>query len=95
VVPVSKGGNLLLNLSPKTDGTIPVEQQKILTEIGDWLAANGEGIYGSDPWKKYGEGPVVDAAPSQANRPPQRAMSGEGVARGAGGGVYTESCRTC
>lgn len=52
----SKGGNLLLNISPKADGTIPVEQQKILLDVGKWLATNGEGIYGSHAWTKFGEG---------------------------------------
>lgn len=42
---VGKNGNLLLNLSPKADGTIPEEQQKILLEIGKWLEVNGEAIY--------------------------------------------------
>ena len=52
----SKGGNLLLNISPKADGTIPAEQQKILLDVGKWLAINGEAIYGSRSWTKFGEG---------------------------------------
>lgn len=52
----SKGGNLLLNISPKADGTIPIEQQNVLLEIGKWLQINGEAIYGSHPWTKFGEG---------------------------------------
>lgn len=53
---VSKNGNLLLNIGPKADGTIPQEQQNVLLEIGKWLEVNGEGIYGSRPWKVSGEG---------------------------------------
>ena len=53
---VAKGGNLLLNISPKGDGTIPPEQQQILAEIGRWLEANGEAIYESRPWQKYADG---------------------------------------
>ena len=55
---VSKNGNLLLNVGPKADGTIPEEDAKILLEIGEWLNTNGEAIYGAGVWRKYGEGPT-------------------------------------
>lgn len=55
---VSKNGNLLLNVGPKADGTIPEEAQKILLRMGKWLETNGEAIYGSRPWLVYGEGPT-------------------------------------
>jgi alpha-L-fucosidase len=55
---VSKNGNLLLNVGPKADGTIPDEAQKILLEMGAWLKTNGEAIYGSRPWLVFGEGPT-------------------------------------
>jgi alpha-L-fucosidase len=38
----SKAGNLLLNVGPRSDGTIPAESAKILREAGDWLRKNGE-----------------------------------------------------
>lgn len=53
---VSKNGNLLLNIGPKPDGTIPDEQKEVLYGIGNWLKINGEGIYDTSPWIKYGEG---------------------------------------
>ena len=54
---VSKNGQLLLNISPKADGTIPQDQRDCLLEIGKWLKANGESIYNTRPWLEYGEGP--------------------------------------
>jgi len=44
---VSKGGNYLLNIGPKGDGSIPKESIKSMREIGKWMAANGESIYGT------------------------------------------------
>lgn len=55
---VSKNGCLLLNIGPKSDGTIPEQDAAILREIGAWLKVNGEAIYGSRVWRKYGEGPT-------------------------------------
>ena len=56
---VSKNGNLLLNVGPKSDGTIPEQARTILLEMGKWLSTNGEAIYGSRPWLLYGEGPTI------------------------------------
>ena len=53
---VSKNGTLLLNLSPKADGTFPSEQQETLLEIGRWLDVNGDAIYDTHNWIKFGEG---------------------------------------
>jgi alpha-L-fucosidase len=55
---VSKNGNLLLNVGPKADGTIPEQARAVLLQIGAWLQVNGEAIYGSRPWILYGEGPT-------------------------------------
>jgi len=49
---VSKNGNLLLDVGPEADGTIPRVQMDRLEALGAWLAQNGEGIYATRPWKK-------------------------------------------
>jgi len=56
---VSKNGNLLVNVGPRSDGTIPEQVQTILRDIGSWLKANGEAIYGTRAWTKFGEGPTA------------------------------------
>jgi alpha-L-fucosidase len=58
VLNVSRNGNLLLNISPKADGTIPNDQQQVLLAIGQWLGVNGDAIYGTRPWKMSEEGRV-------------------------------------
>lgn len=65
---VSRGGGLLLNLSPKADGTIPEEQKIVLREVGDWLKVNGESIYETRPWKINAEGPQ-DKFITEGNHP--------------------------
>ena len=53
---VSNGGNLLLDIGPRSDGTIPTIMQDRLLEMGAWLDVNGEAIYGTRPWRVHQEG---------------------------------------
>lgn len=53
---VSKNGNLLLNIGPRADGTIPEIMETTLLEVGNWLRVNGEAIYGTKPWKIFKDG---------------------------------------
>ena len=55
---VSKNGVLLLNVSPRADGSIPENQKQVLLDMGAWLDSYGEAIYGTRPWYTFGEGPT-------------------------------------
>ena len=65
---VSKNGNLLLNVGPKSDGTITDEETQVLLGTGKWLDVNGAAIYATRPWKIYGEGPTKSASGSFADQ---------------------------
>jgi alpha-L-fucosidase len=56
---VSKNGNLLLNVVQTPEGDLEPDVLKILDGIGTWVAINGEGVYGTRPWKVFGEGPAI------------------------------------
>ncbi len=65
---VSKNGNLLLNVGPKPDGTLPDRAVELLHQIGRWIDVNGEAIYGTRPWKVWSEGPHLFMAGSFSTR---------------------------
>ena len=55
---VSKNGNLLLNVVQRPDGSLDPEVEQDLSRLAEWIAINGEGLYGTRPWLVYGEGPT-------------------------------------
>jgi alpha-L-fucosidase len=55
---VSKNGNLLLNVVQRPAGSLDAEVEQMLQQMAQWIALNGEAIYGTRPWQLYGEGPV-------------------------------------
>ena len=59
---VAKNGNLLLNVGPRADGSIPEPQADRLKAFGAWLRANGAAIYGARPWLRA-EGVTADGDP--------------------------------
>ncbi|CAA6697452.1 MULTISPECIES: alpha-L-fucosidase [unclassified Lentimonas] len=55
---ISKNGVVMMNVALRGDGTLPENQAAYLVAFGDFLKDCGEGIYGTRPWKVFGEGPV-------------------------------------
>lgn len=64
---VSRNGGLLLSMNPRPDGTFDKAQEDLLLEIGIWLKQNGEAIYGTRPWKIYGEGHLENLFMTEIN----------------------------
>jgi alpha-L-fucosidase len=60
---VSKNGNLLLNIPIRGDGTIDDDEVKFLHGMAAWMAVNRDCIFGTRPWKIFGEGPSATEAP--------------------------------
>jgi alpha-L-fucosidase len=65
---VSKNGNLLINVVQTPEGDLEPDVLEIVSKIGDWTMANGEGIYGTRPWRVYGEGPSTVKTNQQKGR---------------------------
>ncbi len=81
---VSKNGNLLLNIPVRGDGSIDELERQVVEEIGRWMNANGESIYGTRPWKVFGEGPAQENA---------AALSAQGFNEGKGKPFTSEDIR--
>lgn len=80
---VSRNGNMLLNLPLPNSGALNTTELRLLDAIGDFMRTNGEAIYGSRPWKTFGEGPASgggpDAAAAKFNESKRRALTNEDV----------------
>ena len=57
---VSKNGNLLLSVPLRADGTYDEKEAAILDDLEAWMTVNGVSIFGTRPWKVFGEGPVAE-----------------------------------
>jgi alpha-L-fucosidase len=53
---ISKNGVMLLNILQRPDGTIDEDAEYILDRLAAWFAVNSEAVYGTRPWKAFGEG---------------------------------------
>ena len=58
---VSKNGNMLLSVPLRADGTPDEKELAIMKEFGAWMKINGESIFKTRPWTKFGEGPIADS----------------------------------
>jgi alpha-L-fucosidase len=63
---VSKNGNLLLSVPVKSDGTLDSDEVAVVEGIAHWMEINRECIFGTRPWKVFGEGPGSESAPLRA-----------------------------
>jgi alpha-L-fucosidase len=80
---VSKNGNLLLNIPVRGDGTIDDKEEAVLNGIAAWMDVNKECIFGTRPWKIFGEGPASEGA----------ALSAQGFNEGKGKPFTAEDIR--
>ena len=87
---VSKNGNLLLNIGPRPDGTIPEDAQQTLLGIGEWLKINGPAIFHTRPYSVYGEGPV--GVPKAFDEKAQQAYSAEDIRFTTNGDTLYATC---
>ncbi|MCX2473512.1 alpha-L-fucosidase [Pedobacter sp. MC2016-05] len=81
---VSKNGNLMLSIPVRGDGSIDELERKVVEDIGIWMKANGDSIYGTRPWKIFGEGPAQKQA---------AALSAQGFNEGKGKPFTQEDIR--
>ena len=76
---ISKNGNLCLNIPLRGDGTIDPDERQVLADLAAWIPSNGEAIYGSRPFKVYGEGPPDPVATGNFNEGKGRPYTAEDI----------------
>jgi alpha-L-fucosidase len=81
---VSKNGNLLVSVPVRGNGSIDDQERAVVEGIAAWMQANGESIYGTRPWKIFGEGPAQEGA---------AALSAQGFNEGKGKPFGSEDIR--
>ncbi|WP_276256664.1 alpha-L-fucosidase [Halomontanus rarus] len=81
---VSKNGNLLINVGPKADGTIPDLQREPIETLGEWLSDHGEAIYGTRPWTVWGWDPNQEEDDEEDGKPKNPDIGGYRYAWKAG-----------
>lgn len=75
---VSKNGNLLLSIPIRGNGEIDEKEEKIVKDLGAWMAVNGDAIYATRPWDIYGEGPF-QVVEGQLNEGDAKAFTAEDI----------------
>lgn len=58
---VSKNGNMLLSVPLRGDGTFDEKEARVLNDLKAWMKDNGEAIFGTRPWRVFGEGPIAES----------------------------------
>jgi len=76
---VSKNGTLLFNVPVRGDGTIDEKEEAIVDQFTAWTQRNGEAIFGTRPWRKYGEGPTKPPPPGAFGEDKQKPFTGEDI----------------
>src|SRR3954447_12339857 len=76
---VSKNGNLLLNIPVRGDGTIDEKEEAIVEQIASWTQRNGEAIFATRPWRKFGEGPTKPPPPGMFSEDKLKPFTGEDI----------------
>ncbi|MDP9421325.1 MAG: alpha-L-fucosidase [Pseudomonadota bacterium] len=76
---VSKNGNLLLSIPVRGDGTIDEKEEAIVDQIGAWTQRNGEAIFATRPWRRFGEGPTQPPPAGAFGEDKQKPYTGEDI----------------